>query len=591
MNCPNCNAEIGNDSNFCPECGCSTKKECSDEKTMPIGTDIKPEEDETIGTTTSKVREEFFKAVSGEQETGDEYRNILVRKNMILQLIASIPLFLVLYASWKLCDGVVNIIGFFLFGTILFGISTSLMGFNSVRRDIKTYDRVLKEAGKKEAIMVLESRQRGCLSYVGKAIGFIMFAILLMGLIMELRDSGQAAIETDNTRMSPPLVEQETDTDTDTDDQFETYLKEAANVTGAELVEHSQDYQYKKIIISTHVSTKAMAGLAEYTDNLKKFTQEEIKYLNNLPVWFSYDEFLGTYLLVYDDRYDKSTKVSGGDSFTTYGMFLGLSEDGMPVILARYIGDGRGLDIDSQEVRSRVDYDFLNACELYTADQIDSDATLKGMPTYGFGNILYKEFANGANAAEGYEYVVDAGIENQPSFIATTTENFDVGDIIVVWGFLGERLGGSYGRCYLDTYGAVKYVPGEVLVMSPVKEESQVGEIEAYVEETGTTDFYNAESAALEGDAGYGFIIDGSDVRYLTEDELRGMTKEELRLARNEIYAKHGRIFESADLKDYFNSMEWYYPTIPADQFNDSTILNQYEKANLALIKEIEATK
>lgn len=589
MNCPNCNAEIGNGSNFCPECGCSMNKEDIDENTTVTNTGIKSEEDETFGAVTSKAREGFFKAVSGEQETEDEYRNILVRKNMVLQLIASIPIILVLYASWKLCDGVANVIAFFLLGTILFGASTLLMGFNSARRDIKIYDRVLKEAGKKEAVMILENRQRGCLSYVGKTIGFILFAVLLMGLIMELRDSGQVVTETDNISMPQTLAEPETDMGID--DQFETYLKEGANVMGEDLVKHSQDYQYKKIIISTHVSTKAMAGLAEYTDNLKKFTQEEIDYLNNLPVWFSYDEFLGTYLLVYDDRYDKSTEVSGGDSFTTYGMFLGLSEDGMPVILARYIGDGGGVDIDSQEVRSRVDNDFLNACELYTADQIDSDATLKGMPTYGFGNILYKEFANGANAAEGYEYVVDAGIENQPSFIVTTTENFDVGDIIVVWGFLGERLGGSYGRCHLDTYGAVKYVPGEDLVMSPVKEESQVGEIEAYVEETGTTDFYNAESAALEGDAGYGYIIEGSDVRYLTEDELRGMTKEELRLARNEIYAKHGRIFESADLKDYFNSMEWYYPTIPADQFNDSTILNQYEKANLALIKEIEATK
>ena len=86
------------------------------------------------------------------------------------------------------------------------------------------------------------------------------------------------------------------------------------------------------------------------------------------------------------------------------------------------------------------------------------------------------------------------------------------------------------------------------------------------------------------------FILEGSDTRYLTASELSGMSKEELRLARNEIYARHGRMFSSEDLQNYFNSKEWYYGTIPADQF-DEEILNEFEKENLILIKEIEAAK
>lgn len=490
MKCPNCKADIEDSSNFCPECGFSIVKENFMENTEDVKTDPASENNKAINTT--NTRDELFKAISGEKETEDEYRNILVRKNFILQLIASIPHFFLLYASWKLCDGVANIIGFFVIGVILFGISMVLMGFNHVRKDIKIYDRILKEAGKKEAIMVLENRQRGCLSYVGKVIGFIMFAVLLIGLVVELRDGGQIANDINNTMESQSLAEQETDINTD--DQIETYLKEAVYVSGKELVEHSQDYQYKKISISTNVTTEAMAGLAEYTDSLRKFSQEEIEYLNTLSVWFSYDEFLGTHLLVYDDRHDNSIEVSGGDSFTTYGVFLGLSEDGMPVILARYISNGGILNIDSEEVRSRVDQDFLNTCELYTPEQIDSDATLKGMPTYGFGNILYKEFANDTNSADGYEYVVDAGVDNQPSFIVTITENFDVGDIIIVWGYLGERLAGSFGRYYLDTYGTTKYVPGEVPVVSVNGEAgSQVEEIEVYEKENVTKDLVSGQ--------------------------------------------------------------------------------------------------
>lgn len=35
----------------------------------------------------------------------------------------------------------------------------------------------------------------------------------------------------------------------------------------------------------------------------------------------------------------------------------------------------------------------------------------------------------------------------------------------------------------------------------------------------------------------------------------------ELRILRNEIYARHGRIFESKDLKDHFGRCDWYHPT------------------------------
>ena len=40
--------------------------------------------------------------------------------------------------------------------------------------------------------------------------------------------------------------------------------------------------------------------------------------------------------------------------------------------------------------------------------------------------------------------------------------------------------------------------------------------------------------------------------------EFSGMSKEQLRLARNTIYAKYGRIFESKDLKEHFEKQDWY---------------------------------
>lgn len=43
-------------------------------------------------------------------------------------------------------------------------------------------------------------------------------------------------------------------------------------------------------------------------------------------------------------------------------------------------------------------------------------------------------------------------------------------------------------------------------------------------------------------------------------ERISGKTAAELRFLRNEIYARHGYIFNSADLKNYFNKQDWYKP-------------------------------
>lgn len=83
------------------------------------------------------------------------------------------------------------------------------------------------------------------------------------------------------------------------------------------------------------------------------------------------------------------------------------------------------------------------------------------------------------------------------------------------------------------------------------------------------------------------YMIPDSDSRYISKSELLGMTKDQLKIARNEIYARHGRKFENQTLQDYFNQCAWYYPTINSKDFKES-MLNSYEKANRDLILQYE---
>lgn len=99
-------------------------------------------------------------------------------------------------------------------------------------------------------------------------------------------------------------------------------------------------------------------------------------------------------------------------------------------------------------------------------------------------------------------------------------------------------------------------------------------------QESGETSTYNQ---GTEGE----YILPESSSRYLTAEDLQGMNKEMLRLARNEIYAKHGRMYETDDLREYFSSKSWYYGYLSAEEFDDS-VFNEYEKANLELIKSAE---
>jgi hypothetical protein len=75
--------------------------------------------------------------------------------------------------------------------------------------------------------------------------------------------------------------------------------------------------------------------------------------------------------------------------------------------------------------------------------------------------------------------------------------------------------------------------------------------------------------------------------KILSEDDLENYDKTTLKLIRNEIFARHGCIFETEEMKNYFSNKSWYTP-----KFDKNTVMNQLtepEKRNIELIKKMEA--
>lgn len=92
------------------------------------------------------------------------------------------------------------------------------------------------------------------------------------------------------------------------------------------------------------------------------------------------------------------------------------------------------------------------------------------------------------------------------------------------------------------------------------------------------------ENARIEDEIDY--IFPDSDTRILEEADIEGLSAEEINIGKNEIYARHGRIFNKQLYKDYFNSKDWYKGTIAPE--NDGQIeakLNKYENANLQFLQ------
>ena len=84
------------------------------------------------------------------------------------------------------------------------------------------------------------------------------------------------------------------------------------------------------------------------------------------------------------------------------------------------------------------------------------------------------------------------------------------------------------------------------------------------------------------------YILPNSDTEELTRADLEGLTKEQLRLARNEIYARYGMIFGVEDLDTYFSAKSWYQPRVEFGDFYDTVEMSLIEEANVSLIQKVE---
>ncbi|MCI9261704.1 YARHG domain-containing protein [uncultured Adlercreutzia sp.] len=109
---------------------------------------------------------------------------------------------------------------------------------------------------------------------------------------------------------------------------------------------------------------------------------------------------------------------------------------------------------------------------------------------------------------------------------------------------------------------------------------------EESAKDEGATDA--AASAAADD-----YVLPESDTRKYSKAELEELSDRELFLARNEVFARHGRQFNSEELQEYFGSKDWYDGTIAPEEFDalQEDELNAAEKANVKAMLAIEQAR
>lgn len=96
------------------------------------------------------------------------------------------------------------------------------------------------------------------------------------------------------------------------------------------------------------------------------------------------------------------------------------------------------------------------------------------------------------------------------------------------------------------------------------------------------------EITSMTGYDGSGYLLPDSGTRLLTDSDIKGMSKYDLALARNEIYARHGRKFQTAEYNTYFSSKSWYKINPNYNYSDDNSNLNSIESKNVQFILNAE---
>lgn len=348
------------------------------------------------------------------------------------------------------------------------------------------------------------------------------------------------------------------------------------------------------------------------------FSQLEVEFTGTAPEGRASLTYTGTELRSDAFRCDKSRDLSNGDTIT-----VSISDSNVE-LLAEQLGKVpeslekqytvQGLNSYVRKA-SEIDETALAEMQKQASDEYISHAAQwkedKKLENLSYlGNYLLTS----KDGAGNYLYLVyKASIRN---YYADSQQTYDqVNEVYWYTRFENLMVNGDgktevdvrdystpYDSVYFDTsgndsYGAKRWSYYGYKTLEELYKDAIASKMDDYTCEDSINEAAPSAGSAAEtknqehtAKAEEEWIFPDSNTVLLTKSDLEALSAEECKIARNEIYARHGRKFNDAFLQSYFESCEWYQGTVEADSFNEQE-LNETELANRNLIAEYEAEK
>ncbi len=280
---------------------------------------------------------------------------------------------------------------------------------------------------------------------------------------------------------------------------------------------------------------------------------------------------------------EKEYTVEGLNSFVTKSSEItedviasmkSQAEDAYYAHAAKSFGDGeevKGLTYIGNYLLTNKGNSYSNYNYLYLIYKVDIHNSFSNKKqTYDKVNNVYWFAAFSDLMVDG-----DGNVTVDTNDYDTPNNRFTI-DSKVGSGWFGTKSWYYYGYESLDAlYKAVV-----TSNLDAYNHEDNIDESAAPIEEVKEPEF--------EENADY--VLPNSDSELITEADLEGFDAEKCKIARNEIYARHGRKFKDEELQAYFDSKDWYEGTIDPDDFQESA-LSDIEIKNKDVIVNYEKEK
>lgn len=187
-----------------------------------------------------------------------------------------------------------------------------------------------------------------------------------------------------------------------------------------------------------------------------------------------------------------------------------------------------------------------------------------------------------------------------PSLWLAAMNDITYDDAEKIYSEIYDRVKGGSKTAYVDGYSAYGVKDGDDLTVYIVHSGEKFIEYNdmrnmlrkqmysSYYDDSRENNSSGSEENTYMGETIHttnGYILPQSNTQRLTESDIASLSKTEIMLARNEIYARRGREFDTDSIEDYFERQSWYHGYIDPEDFTES-MLNSTEKYNVEFLKK-----